>query len=211
MIDNFNLIGNHVYTRMLNLDLKQQKYNAYIMEKYIDNNFNTKEELKQSDTAWSFSVYSQYNYLLSPLPGMHALYNNIKETFYYSIQESESYNYDEYSIQCWLNVYKKGGYINWHSHWAKKWDAWHGFYCVDVEPDSYTTYRVKDRNVPNDDIKVESKNNLLILSKSGNDIHRSSEWNQEYPRITIAFDIVPTYNLFINKETFNLKNHWIPL
>lgn len=211
-----NLLGNHVYTRALDLNIKQQKQNAYVMETFIKKNFiplDKNEDLTPTNKsliskAWSFNNFYNYNYLLYPLKGMPNLYNKIKETFYMCLQESK---YEEYSIQCWLNVYRKGNFIDWHAHWPEKWEAWHGFYCVDVEPDSHTMYRLKDKRIPEDDIKVESKNNLLVLSKSGYDIHKSSEWDQDYPRITVAFDIIPTYNLHITKKTFELKNHWIPI
>ena len=60
-------------------------------------------------------------------------------------------------------------------------------------------------------IEIQSKNDLLVLSKSENDVHRSSEWMYDHPRITLAFDIVPTKMLFENNKTFMLKNHWIPI
>jgi len=60
-----------------------------------------------------------------------------------------------------------------------------------------------------ENVKIESKNNLLVIGKSDNDEHRSSVWNQETPRITIAFDILPMSS--INKLQSNNLNHWIPI
>ena len=57
-------------------------------------------------------------------------------------------------------------------------------------------------------VKIESKDNLLVIGKSDNDKHRSSVWNQDTPRITIAFDILPVSSIY---KEFNTLNHWIPI
>lgn len=53
-----------------------------------------------------------------------------------------------------------------------------------------------------------SENNLLVISKSDGDSHKSSEWLfDDRIRVTIAFDIVPKE--FINYDSW--LNHWIPI
>jgi len=198
---NIKCFDNYVYTKMLDLDLAQQKQNAYSMYNFIQNKFHNIGDQYKDIVAPNISKkFTEYNYLMYPYLGMHKLYAEIKDMFY-AISDNL---FGEYYIQCWLNVYNKEEFIDWHAHWSKEYHAWHGFYCVDVEPDSHTSYRVNDR-----EIKVESQNNLLVISKSGNDVHKSSEWNEDYPRITVAFDIVPSIKL--QQEHLSDVNHWIPI
>jgi hypothetical protein len=94
--------------------------------------------------------------------------------------------------------------------WQPEYESWHGFYCIDVEPDSYTTYRVFGRVPEKDDIVIHSKDNLLVISKSDGDFHRSSKWeNEDKPRITVAFDIIPSHKLVEGNHVS--LNHWIPI
>jgi hypothetical protein len=113
-------------------------------------------------------------------------------------------------MQAWLNVYRTGEFIDWHSHWPAEFESWHGFYCVDVEPNSSTTYRLFGKIPEKDDIVVTSQDNLLVISRSDGDYHRSSEWNNpDKPRITVAFDIIPMSKLY-ERRNYE-KNHWIPI
>ena len=108
-----------------------------------------------------------------------------------------------YMIKCWLNVFRKGEKVDWHNHWPAYKKVWHGFYCVQVG-DSFTEYKIpKVNNI----VKVKSKEGLLVVGKSEDDQHRSSPWNEEQrPRITVAFDIVP-----IDSVDNELRvNHFIP-
>jgi hypothetical protein len=61
-----------------------------------------------------------------------------------------------------------------------------------------------------DELDIPSKNGLMVLSRSNGDVHRSSEWDQEYPRITIAFDIVPAGILY-RENRYTHINHWMPI
>jgi hypothetical protein len=206
-----SLIENYVYTRKLDLHIIEQRSSCKHMEHYIEQNIRKDCEdiapwLTQPKTT---KLFHQYNLLMYPYPGFNKLYHKIKETFH-SVNNHFYSNcppYEEHHIQCWLNVYYKGEFIDWHGHWTPEHKSWHGFYCVDVEPNSYTTY--KHHTLPNP-INVISEDNLLVISRSDNDRHRSSEWNNENkPRITIAFDIVPSKILF---ETNQISmNHWIPI
>ena len=59
--------------------------------------------------------------------------------------------------------YKEGDFIDWHTHWPKEKNTWHGFFCVDCEP-SYTTYRLPNCLEP---VKVTSETdpNYIKLKK----------------------------------------------
>lgn len=142
-------------------------------------------------------LYSKYNCLMYPFPQYYELYYAIKHMFYEIAKPTE-----QHYIQCWLNVYKSGEHIDWHGHWAAEKRVWHGFFCVDVEKQrSYTSYRIPGH----EQIDVVSKDNLLVLGKSEDDKHRSSDWVHPEPRVTMAFDIVPAV------EIHNGINHWIPI
>ena len=62
---------------------------------------------------------------------------------------------------------------------------------------------------PYEEIDIISKNNLLVISPSAGDQHRTWPWegNGE-PRITIAFDIVPESKF---PSAIDKMNHWIPI
>jgi hypothetical protein len=168
---------------------------------------------------------------LYPLPAIHELYFEIQNYFRFA---TESYFKEPYKekhfIQCWLNVYNKGDFIDWHHHdWnsnrPNKPRAWHGFFCVDVEPNSKTSYKWKGVN---EVIDIQSKNGLMVMGISDGDVHKSSAWNEDNPRITIAFDIVPEKHIFYDDGRSNLvkflnnnnspkeiiqayTNHWVPI
>lgn len=109
---------------------------------------------------------------------------------------------DRYMIQCWLNVFRKGQFIDWHGHWPEEFKVWHGFYCVNVG-DSTTTYKFGDTETV-----VQDHNGLIVFGKSAGDVHRSSEWDQEDKhRITIAFDIIPIDAIAPDP----VSRHYLPL
>lgn len=203
-----NLIDNYVYTRMLDLDLTQQKNTADLMYNFILDKFQDDGVGYTGQSTMTTKLYLKYNYLMYPVAGISKLYGEIRDTFHAcKNHKPQQRMYTEYHMQCWLNYYNKGDYIDWHGHWPESYDGWHGFYCLDVEPDSNTQYKVPNNT---EITTIESKNNLLVISKSDGDLHRSSEWiHEDRPRITIAFDIIPSVNLFANNHTD--LNHWIPV
>ena len=196
-----NSYKDYIHTKQLNLDLKQVRESCISMRKLIQKSFMYQPQHYGGQATMTTKLFSQYNVLMYPYPQFHELFTEIETMF------REVYGYDgkKYYIQCWLNVYEKGEFIDWHDHWLPQQKAFHGFYCVDVEPNSSTSYALCDDE---DIIDIPSKDNMLVLSKSDGDLHKSSEWHDETrPRITIAFDIVP-------RESINVEgwlNHWIPI
>jgi hypothetical protein len=172
-------------------------------------------------------LYSKYNLLMYPFPEIHQLYSEIQKNFKLCLVDSDSSQNENYFIQCWLNYFYKGQYIDWHGHTKVDMNCWHGFFCLDTEPNSYTSYKWPLDQARKDLIvDVPSKNGTLVFGKSNGDMHRSSEWiNEDYPRITIAFDIVPSRFLYkfcvqdlpepkyLNamKSDPIYVNHWIPI
>jgi hypothetical protein len=54
------------------------------------------------------------------------------------------------------------------------------------------------------ELTIPSKEGLLVIGRSNGDLHKSSEWLGDKPRVTLAFDISPI-------ESINFKiNHYIP-
>jgi hypothetical protein len=196
------ILDNYIHTRDLSLDLDQIKKSCGKLENYVKENFKDNTEwYKDLSSPESTNLFKSYNLFLYPLWGFHNLFTDIQSTFH-EIRKLNKISHDKFYIQSWVNVYRKGQYIDWHDHWEPQFKAWHGFYCVDVG-DSSTTYKLMDNTI----IDVRSRDNLLVLSKSDGDLHKSSEWNLDNPRITIAFDIVPDYSINWDSN----QNHWIPI
>lgn len=193
----------YIITASLNLDLAEIKDSCYKMKNVIDKHFKeqllkaeyTEEEGKSSPLTTQ--GFEHYNLLMYPFNGFHSLYFEIQKLFQHVNQNDE-----KYYIRCWLNVYENGNFVDWHDHFPPRSKSWHGYYCVDCEP-SKTTYKLPNISEP---VDIVSENNLLVLSKSDGDKHRTWPWEyKDRDRITIAFDIVPsTY-------TGEFLNHWIPI
>jgi len=190
---------NYLYTKKLNLDSSEIYRSSNELYNFIINTFHDNGNGYQGNAPTTTKLYNQYNLFLYNLPGFYNLFYSIRDT-YKSITKSTEPVY----IQSWVNVYNRGDYIDWHGHWPAGMKVWHGFYCVNTEPDSFTSYKLPFLE---DIINIKSENDLLVIGKSEDDRHKSSEWNQESPRVTIAFDIVPAKHI----NPFNEINHWIPL
>jgi hypothetical protein len=206
---NLNLIDNYIYTRSLTLDTETIRASSIRLKDFVRNNIvddatGFDGKYAKGNVPPEAKLFSQYNVFMYPFPEFHNLYTEIKNTFH-AAREHQNLPSKPYYCQCWVNVFEQGQFIDWHYHWLPEFEAWHGFYCVDVEPNSSTTYKLEN------EIEIESKNNLLVISKSAGDLHKSSEWHDSSrPRITIAFDIIPEDTL---SDGFydNKLNHWIPI
>lgn len=194
-----------LYTQKVQHDPFEIRDTCSKMYDFISNTFADGKDYNGNSTLVS-GLFSKYNFLMYPLPGIHQLYKNIQNVF------NESYeryygkpNTEQHFIQCWLNYYWKHDFIDWHGHWPSKYRAWHGFFCVQVGTDSKTSYQWKDGAL----IDIPSEDGLVVMGISDGDKHRSSEWMHSNPRITVAFDIVPVDNAKIKPEQY--INHWIPI
>jgi hypothetical protein len=192
----------YIVTAKLNLDLITLKNSCYKMKDVIDKHFREKilevdyAEDEGKSTPLTTQGFEHYNLLMYGFDGFHSLYFEIQKLFRQVNQINENYY-----IQCWLNMYEKGSFVDWHNHYPPKCNSWHGFFCVDCEP-SKTTYQLPNVS---ETVDIVSENNLLILSKSDGDNHRTWPWEYDRDRITIAFDIVPA------AHTGKFLNHWIPI
>ena len=208
------------------IDLKVLKKSCLQMEEIITKSFKNDENDYGGKSSATTQLYRKYNFLMYPLPGIHNIHFNIARVFHTCFEDSHAQRADgseEYFIQCWLNCFKRGEFIDWHSHSDIDTGAWHGFVCVDTEPDSFTSYRWP--NNPNRKdivIDIPSKDGFIVMGRTNGDFHRSSEWlDKKRSRITIAFDIIPRSAVFggktpkdymkAMKENPYFVNHWIPI
>ena len=169
-----------------------------INRKFLNSKINGYYDPSEKTPATT-NVFSSYNLLMYPFDELHELREEIEKFFHECCIDEK-----KYYIQCWMNIYKKGQYIGWHKHWAPEDNSWHGFFCVDCEP-SKTTYKIPGKH---DEFDIVSENNLLVISKSNGDMHRTWPWDQaDRDRITIAFDIVPKDK--VDPEVW--LNHWLPI
>lgn len=195
-----NLIENYVYTTKLDLDLVGIKDSTQQIYNLVKKEWSNCGKDFTGQSTLTTQVYTRYNLLMYPLFGFHDLYEGIRTAFR-TIAETDEPHY----IQCWLNVYNKGDYIRWHHHFPPNVRSWHGFFCVDTEPGSSTTYRIPHLT---HEVNIPSEDNLIVISRSAGDEHKSSEWPfDDRPRITIAFDILPQKNIWWDQWL----NHWIPI
>lgn len=177
-----------------------EKVDKFVYDKFKNDNTFVRFDLTDSTTT---QLFAYYNLLTFPYEELHDLYSTIKNVFYNNYKHF--YNTDtineKYCIQCWFNINKETKYIDWHSHWNAKFKAWHGVIYIDAET-SCTSYRIGDYK----QIDLQLKNSSIVLSPSINDTHKSSPWNKDTNRITIAFDIAPLKH--IDQSHIN---HWIPI
>lgn len=194
-------ISNYINIKNVDLNIKDIKESSLYLRDFLVERYSNL--INPSTGASSFpgitGLFRYYNLLMYPLPGFNKLYFTIQK-FFYELHPLE----DEYYIQCWLNFYEKGDSIDWHHHWAPVHKGWHGFLCVSVPGPSGTEYRLPGEEKIH---YIESKENLMVLSRSDGDLHRSTECQTREPRITIAFDIIPRSSL----KPDGLLNHWIPI
>ena len=148
-------------------------------------------------------AFSQYNVLTFPLPQIHELYHEIKKFFYGCEKTYYGTNLKcNYFCQAWINVYKKGQFIDWHGHHYNVARAWHGFISVSTEP-SETIYKFLNDKI----LSVPNYDGQLILGLSENNKHKTNPWPfEDRNRVTIAFDIIDRIGL---KNVS--PNHWIPI
>jgi hypothetical protein len=219
----YNVVGNYIITKKLELDTIKLKNSINILNNYItndmpifvseglqNNKYNggyTDDNLNTNpNQLLSTRMYDHYNLFLYNLEELHELFEEICRMFN-DVKPNIS---EKYYIQAWFNIYNKGEFIDWHKHWPSEYKVWHGVYCVNTEG-SKTSYQLPDGR----EIDIPSENNLLFMGPSDGDKHRSWPWEGDEPRITVAFDIVPRWEIYsFNESNYfspRTPNHWIPV
>lgn len=198
---------NYVVTKNINLNLVSLKHSCHLLYDLVNENFNNENTRafyhdNSGKTSITTNLYNTYNLFLYPYDEFYELFHEIKTLFRECCIDDE-----QYYLQCWVNFYKQGDFIDWHQHWLPEKNSWHGFFCVDCEP-SKTTYMVPGVKDP---VDIISEDNMLVLSRSNGDTHRTWPWeDKNRDRITIAFDIVPRH--FVQTPGVPIMlNHWIPV
>lgn len=196
-IDNF-LWG----SKLSDINLKKLIEESLEIEYYVEKNFsNDISQNKFFVNLNSTNKFYLYNFFSFPFFEAQKLFSKIKESILPCLPK------DNYLMQSWVNVYHKGQFVDWHGHVPKEYKAIHGFFCVNTETEaSYTDYKFDHMN---EIVRVKSEDGLLVFGKSFNDLHRSSVWNNDTPRITIAFDIVPASTYEVGKD-HSLRNNFVP-
>jgi hypothetical protein len=174
----------YLYSTDLNSLNNQQIFKEILQtEAFIKSLFNNNDNVKTIYGSFSTSNYYRYNTFQFPLDETSKLYKELVNNIYPFLDKKQNY-----ALQCWFNVFRKGENIDWHSHWLSEAKVWHGFYCVYTK-NSFTEYKIPDVD---EIIKIPSKEGRLVFGKSEGDKHKSSPWDDSnLPRITIAFDIIP--------------------
>ena len=137
-----------------------------------------------------------YNLFTSTMPEIFSLYKEIQHFFKTEVHHDTRQGY---WIVGWLNYWpNKGEVLDWHGHdYGGGTDCFHGIYGVNCEP-SYAEYR----EIGSEEIhKVENKNGQLLITHSTNMEHRISDWDNDEPRITIAFNIQPIDTMLQHIQT----------
>lgn len=167
------------------------KYEKQVMKLEPDKNWS---QVYQNTTS---ARYNKYNVFLLDSAYMN-LFLATRTLFRYFLEQTENKLYPCY-IRSWYNISKQGEDIFRHTHEARIIGSFLAF-----TEGAYTSYGpLKDSNEK--DHIFENKDGLLIITKSNmGNYHEVSPWhNQEYPRVSYAFDI---------KEQclFKQGNYYIP-
>ncbi len=198
-------MAQYVNTKQIHLDLDNLSQYCLNIAPLIVNkwkyNIYDKNSILFEDISLTTKLHAHYNFLLFPNKQLHKLYFEIYK-FFNQIRIHDG----EYYISMWCNIHHKNENLDWHSHNLPEHNAYHGYFSVDSEP-SITTYRLPDGKIE----EVVNKNNQIVLSRSDGDQHCVSVWNEDHPRISLAFDIIPCNlaNGSLHKE--DRTNNWMPI
>ena len=149
----------------------------------------------------SSRFHDLYNVFLFPY-GIHELYEKVCLAFW---DVNDDYE-EPYYIHAWLNYQQKGESIPWHYHWkglSGLDKTFVGTFYVNAEP-SITTHEFTNGKV----LERVNENNTIVIYEDKGDKHMVSAWDEDTPRISISFDIVPMK--YIQGMPYVL-NTWMPI
>jgi hypothetical protein len=195
-----------IHKSNLELNLSALKHSCYLCNTQIQQECEGFEQ-PVGGTSIPTGLSKHYNIFTSTLPGFFEVHKEISKAF----QEIKHDTTLSYWIVGWLNVWpNKGKVLPWHGHHSSCGNddnQFHGYLGVDCEPNSVTEYRLQGTT---DIIEtVKNKNNQLVIASSGGIEHRTSDWIEDFPRITIAFMIQPIETVM--GDVGNRLNYYIPV
>lgn len=126
------------------------------------------------------TLYYAYNIFTMQYPKILEL----KESIAKAVKSLHPDN--SYYIRGWLNVMRNQEVLNWHDHINEIVGGMHGYLSISSEP-SVTVYRIGE-----DLVNVKNINGHLVLGYCNRDQHRTTPMPSDKPRVSLAFDIVPT-------------------
>jgi len=190
------LIKNYLWTETTDEIDNKKLFDACLeLEVLLRKQFKGPPIGEKDQQLFTTSNFDKYNIFTYPNVEIQKLYHLVVSRVKKYLDTDTTY-----VLQSWLNVYRKGAFIGWHGHWPTPAKVWHGYYCVNTEG-SITSYKVNKEQYD-----VINHDGLLIVGRSGEDSHQSSAWDQDVPRITIGYDIIPVES--INQRKIN---HYIPI
>tara|TARA_B100001250_G_scaffold414438_1_gene452841 strand:+ start:5475 stop:6098 length:624 start_codon:yes stop_codon:yes gene_type:complete len=200
------IIEDYAFIKQTDIDIKKLHKLCLNINDFLES-FLDEQEDNYVDNSFlaplSTRCYNQYNLLCFIESPLHSVFTNIRDMFEEIVKEN--FQKKEYFVQCWLNVFsEKSPGLGWHSHFENESDAFHGFLVVNSSGESYTEYKKPD----NKTFKIPSKEGLLVMTRSFQDLHRTSPIKKGGNRVTIAFDIVNSKSL---KDYSYKSSHWIPI
>jgi len=199
------IVDNYLYGFQLNNIDNEALFNkCLVMEDIII------KTTSPTEKGWHGNLTSaknqEYNLMTFPVKELHQLYQEMVKNISPLLEKDTPY-----VLKSWMNVFRKGDRVKWHQHWGPEYKVWHGFYCVNVgENESATNYKIPGIEGI---VEVPSVNGLLVVGKSDDDRHSSTEWQGDKPRITLAFDILPIKSANPNesRHMYDLHlYHYIP-
>lgn len=131
--------------------------------------------------------FKHFNALEWDHPGCRQLLEEIRDfhTQYHNALVSGG-EQPKLKVRCWANVLRKGQKIEKHRHAIHPFSYVSGHYCVQC--DSTSTVYVHEYA---DEVKIKNEPGQLTLFPTYLN-HYTTEHTSDTPRITFAFDIVPT-------------------
>ena len=126
------------------------------------------------------ALYHIYNIFTWQDPLIDQLKQSIKKTV------SELHPGQDYYLRGWLNVMREQSVLNWHDHITDIVGGMHGYLSITSEP-SVTVYRIGE-----DLLNVKNRNGYAVIGYCNRDQHRTTPMPGDTPRVSAAFDIVPT-------------------
>lgn len=113
------LIEDYLWCEDIVLDNKELLLDCRDIEQFLVLNITDPEPIADYGSFTSAN-HKKYNLFNFHTPELNNLYKALQSTIIPKIPK------DHYMIQCWLNVFRRGQFIDWHAHWPAEHKVIHG-------------------------------------------------------------------------------------